>query len=92
MMKKPSAPFKTCNLKDDFNKATRKIGSLLREGRLFRSMGQIGMETIRDLPRPGEIFALAAAVMVPGGFFAYAGYRIVRHEQLKARRHKNPGA
>lgn len=71
-MSQPSAVNKRLSLRETFN-AFSKIS--------WKDIKKIGKETLKDLRKPGEIFALAAGVIVPGGFIAYAAYRVIKHKQ-----------
>lgn len=59
------------SLKEKFNAA--------RKGLKWKDLKGIGWETLKDLRRSKEMFALVASSFVPGGWVGYAVYRVVKY-------------
>ncbi|MBI3442065.1 MAG: hypothetical protein HY052_09755 [Proteobacteria bacterium] len=62
------------------------------KGLQWKDLKGIGEDTLRDLKKPAEWLVLAAGIAVPGGFIAYAIYRVRHYRKgLKpANDNKNP--
>jgi hypothetical protein len=60
-------------LRERFNAAFKGVG--------WKDIRGIGRQTLKDLRKPGEIFALVAGAVIPGGFIAYGAYRVVKYRQ-----------
>ena len=74
--------------KDKKPKPDKKERQTLREkfnaifkGLKWKDVGGIGKETLKDMKRPKEIFAFVASSVIPGGWFAYAFYRVAKYRK-----------
>ncbi len=66
---------KLLSLRKEFNDAFKDLR--------WQDVPGICKDTLQDLRHPKEIFKLAAAVVVPGGFLAYSPYRIIKYRQRR---------
>lgn len=62
-------------------RSLREIFNASFKGLKWKDVKGIGKETLKDLKQPREIFAMVAGVVVPGCFFPYAIYRVVKYRE-----------
>jgi hypothetical protein len=55
------------------------LGGLSRE-----DVYEITRDTLDDLRRPKEVFALVASSFIPGGWIGYGAYRVHKYRKKKA--------
>ncbi|MCE9506857.1 MAG: hypothetical protein K8R48_00880 [Alphaproteobacteria bacterium] len=84
--------------KDKQPKPDKKKRPTLREkfnalfkGLKWKDVKGISKETLKDMRSPKEIFTFAASSVVPGGWFGYAFYRVVKYRNGQGPSNDNPG-
>jgi len=89
-MKKDKKP-KPDNKKKKERRSLRERFNAACKGIKWKDIKGIGKETLKDLKRPKEIFALAASSFIPGGWVAYAVYRAVKYRKGQDPANDNTG-